>query len=757
MTNPFYNPSGNPATGAQGLSALVRAEFQSVAAGFQVLPRFKTTGLYDTLFNQQGSYTLTLPPGPGTLALLTDTFFISGAAVATETTRATAAEAALNASVGNEATARNTAIGVETTRAVAAEGSLNTALAGKQPALGYTPVQQGTGIGQLGNVVKIGWTGTSLAVTVDATDEGLIPTTTQPQGFASATSVTAETAARIAADAIINSVISGLPSKNIVGWGVTGSGLDETLKCQQAIDACAGKYTLVFPAYLPTIVITGLRFHSGSLIQIDGTLFLKSGSFTHMFCGDDAGVSVARFSGSGTLNGNSAGNSGGPIVFPNPYCGGIVTTGFATQATVATMPNTDVVVTGLKFINIVNWPISLFCCDKAFIIRNRFYMYGNSVQVANGTKNFGIYFNDCEQTGDYAIAAYEGCSTGEIAFNTCRYVAVGVGVLNDGQVDTVHWGRFPNHDISIHHNRTHSTYSYGVGILNVATLASPPGAISTASNHYNIDVDDNIIIDSGIANNQNSAAGVSIVRAAARVRGNRIRWGGTNSYLWAGINGGGSDRCLIERNEISNGGILSDGTALPACIAVGVTPFATNTIYRLNEIFDDQAAPTMAFGFAYGSTVAGTPTDTMLAGCQWLFQTVKGMKNAPYKAALPFGPDTVVFSPSENITSTIVGKLAIAQDMHASTSTIDGILTVGNVQAALVNSINITASTETVSATGNFGSVTSTTIGVRDLNTNGALTFGNLVQAVSDADAATKGVIVTGLYVNGSQLNVRRT
>lgn len=41
--------------------------------------------------------------------------------------------------------------------------------------LGYTPVQQGTGNGQVaGNIVKIGWSGTRLKATVDASDQGSI-------------------------------------------------------------------------------------------------------------------------------------------------------------------------------------------------------------------------------------------------------------------------------------------------------------------------------------------------------------------------------------------------------------------------------------------------------------------------------------------------------------------------------------------------------------------------------------------------------
>jgi hypothetical protein len=39
-------------------------------------------------------------------------------------------------------------------------------------ALGYTPVQQGTGIGQSANVVKLGWSGSRVKVTIDATDIG---------------------------------------------------------------------------------------------------------------------------------------------------------------------------------------------------------------------------------------------------------------------------------------------------------------------------------------------------------------------------------------------------------------------------------------------------------------------------------------------------------------------------------------------------------------------------------------------------------
>jgi len=48
-------------------------------------------------------------------------------------------------------------------------------LAGYQPALGFTPVQQGGGSGQGANKVYIGWSSSGLKVQVDATDLGPLP------------------------------------------------------------------------------------------------------------------------------------------------------------------------------------------------------------------------------------------------------------------------------------------------------------------------------------------------------------------------------------------------------------------------------------------------------------------------------------------------------------------------------------------------------------------------------------------------------
>ncbi len=55
--------------------------------------------------------------------------------------------------------------------------TVTNALAGKQPILGFSPVQQGTGVGQASNMVKIGWDGVGkLKLTIDATDLGNLAT-----------------------------------------------------------------------------------------------------------------------------------------------------------------------------------------------------------------------------------------------------------------------------------------------------------------------------------------------------------------------------------------------------------------------------------------------------------------------------------------------------------------------------------------------------------------------------------------------------
>jgi hypothetical protein len=185
-----YVPSGNPATGAEGLSALMRAEFLAIATAFTMLPRITTTGNFDTIFAQQGNFTIALPASAGTLALTAEVT----TEVAIETARATAAEALLapkaSPALTGTPTAPTAAPGTNTTQIATTEfiTAATTTLAPKaSPALTGTPTAP---------TAAPGTNTTQLATTAF-----------------SAAAVAVETAARTAADALLaplaNPILTG--------------------------------------------------------------------------------------------------------------------------------------------------------------------------------------------------------------------------------------------------------------------------------------------------------------------------------------------------------------------------------------------------------------------------------------------------------------------------------------------------------------------------------------------------------------------
>jgi len=88
----------------------------------------------------------------------------------------------------------------------------------KQNALGFTPVQQGTGAGQLTNTVKIGWSVGGLKAQVDSTDLGTIAFTASPvfsgvplSPTPAANTNTSQIATTAFVQAVVNNLINGSP------------------------------------------------------------------------------------------------------------------------------------------------------------------------------------------------------------------------------------------------------------------------------------------------------------------------------------------------------------------------------------------------------------------------------------------------------------------------------------------------------------------------------------------------------------------
>lgn len=128
---------------------------------------------------------------------------------------------------------------------------------GAQPALGFTPVQQGSGIGQIGNLVAIGWSGTKTKITIDnVADQGNIAMEPWVAGQLAATPAGA-TAARSFASHFGDRV-------SVLDWGAVGDGTtDDTAAIQAALDTVPNGTCIAFPPR--TFKITApLRVGNGS-------------------------------------------------------------------------------------------------------------------------------------------------------------------------------------------------------------------------------------------------------------------------------------------------------------------------------------------------------------------------------------------------------------------------------------------------------------------------------------------------------------
>lgn len=269
MSNPFYNPTGNPTTGSEGLSALIRGEFIAIATAFDVMPRITTTGLFDTVFNQLGNFTFTLPSAPGTLAL--------SSSVAAETTRATSAEGVLATAIATETTARTSAVAAEVSRATAAEGVNATAIATETTARTAA---------------------VSAEVTARNTAIGVETARATAAEGVNATAIGAETTRATAAEAV-NAAAALLAAAGIGRNRIHNGGFGINQRVQvSGVPIIAGAYghdrwkagaggcTYTFTQTQPTTVIT---ITAGTLQQVVEAVTVEGGAYTLSWIGTATG------------------------------------------------------------------------------------------------------------------------------------------------------------------------------------------------------------------------------------------------------------------------------------------------------------------------------------------------------------------------------------------------------------------------------------------------------------------------------------
>ena len=152
------------------------------------------------------------------------------------------------------------------------------AKAGGQAALGFTPVQQGTGVGQLTNVVKLGWSaGARLKATIDNTDLGNLMTD-------------------IYATAIASLGVIRIPISNY--------GAAATLRVQFGIGrtGSTGTFNVVYPEPFTNFVCAFIAGTLGS--SAPGSVLIEAGAPALTYC-----PVIATDASHGSPNGQSGGDA----------------------------------------------------------------------------------------------------------------------------------------------------------------------------------------------------------------------------------------------------------------------------------------------------------------------------------------------------------------------------------------------------------------------------------------------------------------
>ena len=328
MSNEYYTPTGTPATGAAGSSAPVRAEFNEIEDGFDLMPalsgnggkaviinsggtamtvttgtlalagNFATTGAYNTSITQQASITLTLPAVSGTVATLAGTETLSNKTLVAPAL-GTPASGVLTNCTGTAAglTAGNVTTNANLTGPITSVG--NTTSVGAQTGTGSTFVMQAS------------------------------PTLTTPVlGVATATSL-AIGGATLGSNALAitgHVLVEGVTSTGATGTGdfvfataptVTTLTVSSGTTAVQALTATTGVFssTLASGALTVTGLATVTRAETNSQISLSRT---------------------GTFPGSGYLGANQfrpfivAATDGGTELFGVPSAGGFVATGNST-------------------------------------------------------------------------------------------------------------------------------------------------------------------------------------------------------------------------------------------------------------------------------------------------------------------------------------------------------------------------------------------------------------------------------------------
>lgn len=410
----------------------------------------------------------------------------------------------------------------------------------------------------------------------------------------------------IAGNAASNIAAGKLSVFNVLSYGAKCNGsADDLLAIKAAIKAGAAKGIVYVPYAATACMISGvLNVPANSHLLIEGTIELLAGANSSIIS-VNGHVHNVTIEGHGTLDGNTANQTSGSGA-------GVGTAG----------DDFNITVRDLTIQNLRDWPVNIIQTTVCKLDNLTLTNSGHSAEFVQST---GCWADDLHisNINDECFAFYGGVTYSGIRGGDITGCAVdGVAVLNDSGQPLL------SHDITISGVTAHGNQLAGVEVQN--------GTGNVAANSYNINIVGNTLSNNGLAG---TGQGGVRINGAERVNiGNNVISGDGNNA--SGVYLIGTNKLItVSVNNISNEGQGGAG-------GVGITMSGFNCspcTFSGNVIIDNQATPTMAFGF--NGTVG---TRNSFDG-----NIISGTIGTPY--ALTYPSDTVMFDP---VGSTNIAQLA---------------------------------------------------------------------------------------------------
>ena len=342
--------------------------------------------------------------------------------------------------------------------------------------------------------------------------------------------------------------------------------------------------------------------------MIDGTVFLLGSSILSVFRGSS--ISDVMIEGSGTIDGNKAGQTGA-------RCG-------IEAISVAGLTVRDVTIQNCYQAPINGASVSDVLVDNCELLNS-----GKAVQFTGSSSNAWVQNSTISTITDTGLLFYGGvnnCGVTNSIINGCS--VNGVYVYHDTAAPAA------NTNLLIEGNIIYNNGSSGVMI---------DKGVGATGSHSNILVGRNRLYDNNAGNTSGLGGIINNTGTNVQIVGNQIDGDGTGANASYGISVGGSNTQVISNQ------IVDEGQGSVHGVGIFLANTANNVLITSNQIIDDQGSHTCKYGI---SGVCGT-------GVRIYANSISGMITSKY-ASLSVASDTLLLETNEGNILTVTGAFATA-------------------------------------------------------------------------------------------------